>query len=72
LRARAPDHNLSRWAQALGRTADRFGLLVCGDIPTALRLAGDRSGDGGLHDFARSPTFLALRAALGLQATAAV
>ena len=63
LRARAPDHNLSRWAQALGRTADRFGLLVCGDLPTALRLAGDRAG---LLEFAATPTFLALRAALGL------
>ena len=68
LRARAPDHNLSRWSQALGRTADRFALLVCGDVPTALRVSGDRTTDGGLLEFARSPTFLALRAALGLQA----
>jgi hypothetical protein len=66
LRARTPDHNLSRWAQAVGRTADRFGLLVCCDLPTAIRLAGDASGDGGLLDFARSPTFLAMRASLGL------
>lgn len=67
LRARAPDHNLSKWAVALGRTADRFALLVCGDVPTALRLAGDRSTDGGLVEFARSPTLLQLRTALGLQ-----
>jgi hypothetical protein len=61
LRARGPELDLSRWAQALGRTADRFGLLVCCDLPTALRL-----GDASLVEFARSPTFLALRAALGL------
>lgn len=67
LRARAPAHNLSKWALALGHTADRFALLVCGDVPTALRLAGDRSPDGGLIEFARSPTLLQLRAALGLQ-----
>lgn len=66
LLARSPDHNLSRWAQALGRTADRFGLLVCGDIPVAVRLA---EGDGGdLLAFAGSPEFLKLRAALGLGA----
>jgi hypothetical protein len=64
LLARSPDHNLSRWAQALGRTADRFGLLVCGDIPVALRLAEGRDGD--LLQFAASPQFLELRAALGL------
>ena len=68
LRARTPDHNLSRWAQALGRTADRFGLLVCCDVPTAVRLA---AADGALIDFARSPTFLTLRAALGLTVGAA-
>lgn len=64
LLARSPDHNLSRWAQALGRTADRFGLLVCGDVPVALRLAQGRDGD--LLAFAGSPEFLKLRAALGL------
>ncbi len=66
LLARSPDHNLSRWAQALGRTADRFGLLVCGDIPVALRLAEGRDGD--LLAFATSPEFLKLRASLGLGA----
>jgi len=64
LLARSPDHNLSRWAQALGRTADRFGLLVCGDLPVALRLA--EGGDRDLLAFASSPEFLRLRAALGL------
>lgn len=64
LLARAPDHNLTRWAQSLGRTADRFGLVVCGDVPVARRLA---EGDGhDLLEFAASPAFLELRAALGL------
>lgn len=66
LRARAPDHNLSRWAQALGYTADRFALVVCGDPCVGLRLAGARAADAGLVELAGSPTFLRLRAALGL------
>jgi len=68
--ARSPDHNLSRWAQSLGRTADRFGLLVCGDVPVALRLAASPTANGDLLDFARSDAFLKLRAALGLTVTA--
>ncbi|MEZ4403164.1 MAG: hypothetical protein R3B06_24280 [Kofleriaceae bacterium] len=66
LLARSPDHNLSHWAQALGHTADRFGLLVCGDIPTALTLAGRTDGD--LHAFAASAAYRKLRQALGLTA----
>jgi tetratricopeptide (TPR) repeat protein len=62
--ARSPEHNVSRWAQALGRTADRFGLLVCGDLPVALSLAGN--ADGSLVEFARSSAFATLRAELGL------
>ncbi|MBK9036394.1 MAG: hypothetical protein IPL61_34960 [Myxococcales bacterium] len=64
--ARSPEHNLSRWAQSLGRTADRFGLLVCGDVPVALQLAA--SADGDLLAFARSPEFRKVRRALGLAA----
>lgn len=64
--ARSPDHNLSRWSQALGRTADRFGLLVCGDLPLALSLAA--STDGDLLAFARSTELRKLRRALGLAA----
>lgn len=70
LLARSQDHNLSRWAQSLGRTADRFGLLVCGDVPVAVRLAASPTGDGDLLDFARSDAFLRLRAALGLTVSA--
>jgi hypothetical protein len=68
LLARSRDHNLSRWAQALGRTADRFGLLVTGDVPVAMRLAQSPTADGDLLDFARSEAFLRLRATLGLTA----
>lgn len=70
LLARSQDHNLSRWAQSLGRTADRFGLLVCGDVPVALRLSSSPAADGDLIDFARSEAFLRLRAALGLTVSA--
>jgi hypothetical protein len=70
LLARSQDHNLSRWAQSLGRTADRFGLLVCGDVPVAVRLASSGTADGDLLDFARSEAFLRLRAALGLTVSA--
>jgi hypothetical protein len=70
LLARSQDHNLSRWAQSLGRTADRFGLLVCGDVPVAVRLAASPTADGDLLDFARSEAFLRLRAALGLTVSA--
>ena len=66
--ARSPEHNLSRWAQSLGRTADRFGLLVCGDIPVALGLAD--SADGDLAAFAASTEFRKLRQALGITADA--
>ncbi len=70
LLARSQDHNLSRWALSLGRTADRFGLLVCGDVPVAVRLAASPSANGDLLDFARSEAFLRLRAALGLTVSA--
>ena len=70
LLARSQDHNLSRWAQSLGRTADRFGLLVCGDVPVAMRLAESPTRDSDLVDFARSEDFLRLRAALGLTVSA--
>jgi hypothetical protein len=70
LLARSQEHNLSRWAQSLGRTADRFGLLVCGDVPVAVRLAASPTADGDLLDFARSDAFLRLRAALGLTVSA--
>ncbi len=61
--------NLSRWARALARTADRVGLLLCGDLPAAVRFAADGGvGDAAdeLIDFAISATHLSLRSQLGL------
>jgi hypothetical protein len=61
--------NLSRWSRALSRTADRVGLLVCGDVPAAHRFARDGGAEGADHavlEFALSPSFLRLRSLLGL------
>jgi tetratricopeptide (TPR) repeat protein len=59
--------NLSLWSRALARTADRAGMLLCGDIPAAF--AGAREVgelDRDLVDFAFSAAHVQLRAALGL------
>jgi CheY-like chemotaxis protein/tetratricopeptide (TPR) repeat protein len=61
--------NLSDWQRALARTADRAGLLFCGDVPAAIRFAGDTGGSEAaneLADYALSREFMSLRAALGL------
>jgi DNA-binding response OmpR family regulator/tetratricopeptide (TPR) repeat protein len=59
--------NLSRWARGLARTADRIGLLVCGDLPAARRYAADGGAtDDDLVGFALSPAHLRLRGELGL------
>jgi hypothetical protein len=59
--------NLSLWARALSRTADRAGLLLCGDIPAAF--AGAREVgelDRDLLEFAFSAAHVQLRSQLGL------
>ena len=61
--------NLTNWARALGRTADRVGMLLCGDPATAGRIAAgwltpDALDD--LLDYALSADHLAVRRALGL------
>ena len=59
--------NLSAWAKSLTRTADRAGMLLCGDIPAAFlgaREAGDLDRD--LVEFAYSASHVTLRARLGL------
>ncbi|MFT3696113.1 MAG: hypothetical protein QM831_23445 [Kofleriaceae bacterium] len=59
--------NLSLWAKSLARTADRAGMLLCGDIPVAL--AGAREVgelDRDLLDFAYSAAHVTLRQQLGL------
>ena len=65
--SRSPSFNLSKWAKALARTADRAGLLVSGDLPAARRFAAESTAMGDdLVDFALSPAHLALRTELGL------
>jgi hypothetical protein len=69
LRAENKNINLSRWNRALARTADRVGLVVAGDVPAAVRFArdaGDAEALADLLDFAVSPSFLKLRAEMGL------
>lgn len=59
--------NLSLWARSLSRTADRAGMLLCGDIPAAF--AGAREVgelDRDLIDFAFSAAHVQLRAQLAL------
>jgi hypothetical protein len=61
--------NLSRWSRALARTADRIGLVLCGDIPAAVRFARDTAHEGmieDLIDFGVSSSHLAARAHLGI------
>jgi len=58
--------NLSRWSRALGRTADRVGLLACNDLLTAVRALGSAPGVDDLIDFALSDEYLGLRHHFGL------
>ncbi|WP_045118315.1 response regulator [Haliangium ochraceum] len=61
--------NLSRWVRAQGRTANRVGLLLCGDLPAAVRFARDSGTTAGIDDmidFAVSGVFASLRAQIGL------
>lgn len=67
LLARAGAVNLSQWSRAVVRTADRVGLLLCQDIPTALAIARERGqAPLGLAEFAFGAEHVALRAALEL------
>ena len=59
--------NLSLWARSLARTADRAGMLLCGDVPAAFggaREMGDLDKD--LIEFAYSAAHVKLRSQLGL------
>ena len=67
LLSRGDGLNLSLWARSLSRTADRAGLLLCGDIPAAFAGAkeiGELERD--LIEFAYSAAHVRLRAQLGL------
>jgi tetratricopeptide (TPR) repeat protein len=58
--------NLSRFTRGLTRTADRIGLLLCGDPSVALRLIQDADAAAELTSWALSDEHLALRDQLGL------
>ena len=59
--------NLSVWARSLARTADRAGLLLCGDIPASFTGAAEMGDlDRDLQDFAYSVAHVKLRGQLGL------
>jgi CheY-like chemotaxis protein/tetratricopeptide (TPR) repeat protein len=65
--------DLSGWTRALGRTADRIGLLVSGDLVRVGQAVGEEGGAPALDDlvgFALSPEHLDLREELGLAAEA--
>ena len=67
LLSRGDGLNLSVWARSLSRTADRAGMLLCGDIPAAFAGAKEISDlDHDLIEFAYSAAHVKLRAHLGL------
>ena len=62
--------NLSTWARSLSRTADRAGMLLCGDIPAAFAGAKDAGElDKDLDEFSYSAAHVQLRKQLGLART---
>ena len=67
LLSRGGELNLSLWARSLSRTADRAGMLLCGDVAAAFagaREVGDLDRD--LLEFAYSAAHVNLRKQLGL------
>ena len=59
--------NLSLWAKSLARTADRAGMLLCGDVPAAFAGAREMGElDRDLVEFTYSAAHVALRNQLGL------
>ena len=64
-----PTLNLSRWVRTLSRTADRVGLLLCGDLPTALRCVSESTDQDAITQltaFAVSASHIQLRHMMGL------
>ena len=67
LLSRGDGLNLSLWARSLSHTADRAGLLLCGDVPAAFAGAREIGElDRDLIAFAYSAAHVKLRAQLGL------
>ncbi len=59
--------NLSLWARSLSRTADRTGMLLCGDVPAAFAGAKEMGDlDKDLIEFAYSAAHVTLRRQLGM------
>lgn len=59
--------NLSLWSRSLSRTADRTGMLLCGDVPAAFTGAKEMGDlDRDLVEFAYSAAHVALRRQLGM------
>ncbi len=59
--------NLSLWARSLARTADRTGMLLCGDVPASFSGAAEVGElDRDLQDFAYSTVHVNLRAQLAI------
>jgi hypothetical protein len=61
--------NLSGYARALVRSADRLGLVVCGDVGVAARVARAQAGESAameLCDFAVSNAHQEVRRRIGL------
>jgi len=67
-RLAASDLDPARYRAACERAADRAGLLVAGDIPAALRLAGARGETRHLVVLAASAAYVAARGRLGFHA----
>jgi tetratricopeptide (TPR) repeat protein len=67
LLSRGTGLNLSLWARSLSRTADRAGMLFCGDVPAAFAGAVEMGElDRDLQEFAFSAAHVNLRLQLGL------
>ena len=61
--------NLSTWAQSLARTADRIGLLLCGDVAKAASAARQMGGDAaaaGLIDWSTGAEHRSARRMIGV------
>jgi len=67
LLSRGGELNLSLWARSLSRTADRAGMLLCGDVAAAFAGAKEAGElDRDLVEFAYSVAHVNLRKQLGL------
>lgn len=67
--ARSQNLNLSAWKQSLARTANRIGLLLCGDVPSAVRFTSDTGGSEAADEVLRwviNGGYGRARSALGL------